>query len=383
MEVKISSLEELAACLRGGRLPVKLAALREVHNQLQQARRAGQKLHPALIDLLHERYETTEDKDERTWCACLLFQVDDDRKYVVAEQEFFAQDDNAVLVLCADTIAPLPPSRRVALLADAVADGGSATRQRLAANLLSDCTALLSPEKALRVAILSDHNLPIEEVSADTLNLWIGELSGPYRLSVRRILGAKPPSSIVVLIENWRKLPADVATWGIAQVVRKKIPATRRILREILETGEDVAVLKCALNALTQFPIADRDDRALETLLRHEERSVRAAALAAGRTALPWGEWLDEGVSDEERLAVLCRIARYRHEGALSHLSPLLQDRNWKIRARATDALVSLAPDSLKVLQVHLASDNPEAKASAVQALQRLGHDDWVLAAIA
>ena len=383
MEVRISSLEEMSACLRGDRLPVKLAALREINNHLEQAKRGGQKLHPALIDLLHERYQNTAEKEERTWCTCILLQVDDFRKYAVAEREFFAQDDSAVLLLCADTIASLPPSRRVAQLAGAVADGGSATRQRLAANLLSDCTALLAPEVALRVAILSDHNLPIEEVRAETLNLWIGELSGTYRLSVRRILSGKEPSSLAVLLENWRRLPADVATWVIAQAVQKKIAITKRVLMEILETGEDVAVLKHALNALKRFAITDRDDRVLESLLRHEEVSVRTAALEAGRTALPWGQWLDDDVPEEVRLAVLRRIARHRHEGAMPHLSRLLQDENWKIRAGATEALVALAPASLQILTAHLTGDHHDAKVSAAQALQRLGHDEWVLAAIA
>ncbi len=375
MKTEISSLEDLTVCLRGERLSAKLTVLQEVYKHVEQAGKLGKKTNPALTDLLYERYEQTEGKEERAWCTCILLRIDDARKYAVAEKEFFTQQDNAILLLCAHTISSMPASRRAAMLSRLVMEADSATRQRLAANLLSDCMAVLEPDVALRVAILSDHDLPMEEVTPDTLDVWIRELTGSYRLNVRRILAGKSSASFIVLLENWKKLPSDLTAWVLTQAVKKQIHRTKDIVMEILETCGDVVLLGHALNVLKRLSATESDERTLEPLYLHKENSIRAAALEVGRTELPWDRWLNDGVSDDLRLAVLRRITQNQHKTSISVLDRLLQDKNWRIRARTTEALTALAPDSLDVLNAHLMGDHQEARISAAQALQRLGKE--------
>ncbi len=383
MQINISSLEDLAVCLKSGRLSLKLTVLQKVYKQLEHANTCGKKLQQPLIDLIYERYEETDDKEERTWCTCILLLTEDDRKFTIAEQQFFAHDDNAILLLCADQITSLPASRRATMLSNLVMKNGSAARQRLTANLLSDCLAMLEPDVALRVAILSDHQLPLKEVTDNTLGLWIKELSGPYRMNVRRLLGKNSQASFSVLLENWKILPTALASWVITKAIQKEVDITKRVVMEILETSRDIGLQIHALGALNQLPFTECDEAILESLYGHKDNSVSAAALEVGRNELPWDSWLAEGVPDDLRLAVLKRITKNEHKTSMPFLEKLLQDKNWKIRARTTETLIALAPDSLNILKAQLRGDHLEARIGAVQALQRLGEEKWVLEATA
>ncbi len=383
MQINISSLDDLATCLKSDRLALKLNLLQKVHKQLEEGRKRGSTPHPALLDLLYDRYRQTQDKEERTWCACILLQHDAARQVMIAEEQFFAHDDNAILLLCAEVLTALSPARRAELLRLVVMEGSGATRQRLAANLLSDCLEHLAADVALRVAILSDHPLPMDEISHANLDLWIQELCGPYRQNVRRILSRLGKESFGVLLRHWEKLPHNLAAWVIDQAVKKELDEAQPLLLEIIEKSRDVGLLKPALQALKTFLRSAGQERLLEPLYRHEDSTVCAAALTAGQGELNWADWLGREVHDEVRLAVLKRIARDRCKTSLPCLDRLLDDQNWKVRAGTTEALIALAPESLDLLKKRLLAGHAQARISAAQALQQLGQEKWTLEALA
>lgn len=372
MHKTIASLEDFGACLRSDNLKIKLSALQAVYKQMTQPDRKHQKLNIGFVDLLYERYELAFEKEERLWCACILMQINDSRKFDLAEREFFSDNDNAVLLLCANTMAALPASEKVVKFSSVVMGDNKIIRLRLAANLLSDCLPLLEPDVALRVSIFSDHALPLPEVTDETCGFWLKELSGPYRWNARRLLQARGGASIHYLLINWQKLPVDVATWVLEQAVRRDITITGNIALEIIQSAREPALLRHALQTLKQFDITEADERLIAALYAHEDNSVRAAALEIGTEELSWREWLETDVPDYIRLAVLNRIRRNKQKKSIPYLDPLLLDSNWKIRAGATEALVAMAPDSLEILNAHLSSDHIEAKISALHALQRL-----------
>jgi HEAT repeat protein len=57
-----------------------------------------------------------------------------------------------------------------------------------------------------------------------------------------------------------------------------------------------------------------------------------------------------------------------------------LEDRSWRIRARAVDALVAFGEETLKPLKVALKKDDNQVKSAAVTALCRLGREDLITA---
>lgn len=368
----ISSLEELSVCLQDDRQPIRLSALSAIYQQLIKKESKNKKIHPDLFALIYDQYKQTKDKVERLWCACILLQTSDSRRFSIAKREFFENHEGSVLIIFAEAMAQLSPSERADLFGPVVMEGKGAARQRLAANLLSDCTSILEPDVSLRVAILSNHDIPIPELTKDNLNLWINELSGPYRMNVKKILSAKDDASFVLLIKNWSKLSVDLAIWVMDQAAQKNICGVERMLLQILEEVEDSSLIRHTLKTLASIETIHVKEEILKPFYRHKDLNVVAAAFVLGKADLEWEKLLDPEEPDELRLAVLQRIRINELKSSLSYVDPLLRDKSWKIRARAAEALAALAPDSLAVLDTHLASNHREARVSALKARQMI-----------
>ena len=382
MAVNLSSLTDLADHLESKQAKLRVAVLQALCQQTAELCRTGKKLHPQLIALLYEHYQKAPPAEELKLCTWIILQSHEPIKVVVAEEQFLSCDDQSFLVICADVLAGLPATQRVELLSSVVMVKDRLVRQRLAANLLSDCLSMLAADVLLRVAILSDHQVPLSLPSVANLKLWSKELAGPYRLSVRRILGRQGEAVLRLFLENWTELAAADVCWVLDRMQRENVQPEKNILLDILSHSNDGPLLRKALGNLVFFALTPADEKVIATLYSHRDPLVGAAALLTGLAELPWEQWLAPGVDDRLRGAVLQRIARQRFMSGLPFLDSLLGDGNWKIRARVSEALAALAPASLSLLHAHLHGAEGAAKVTAAQTLQRLGQEQMLLQAL-
>ena len=382
MAVNLSSLTELAGHLASKQPQLRVAVLQAICQQTAELCRKGKKLHPELIALLYEHYRKAASPAELKLCTWIILQSHEPIKVVVAEEQFLSCDDQSLLVICADVLAGLPATQRVELLSSVVMVKDRLVRQRLAANLLSDCLSMLAADVLLRVAILSDHQVPLSLPSVANLKLWSKELAGPYRLSVRRILGRQGEAVLRLFLENWTELAAADVCWVLDRMQRENMQPEKNILLDILSHSNDGPLLRKALGGLAFFALTPADEKVIATLYSHRDPLIGAAALLTGLAELPWEQWLAPGVDDRLRGAVLQRIARQRFMSGLPFLDSLLGDGNWKIRARVSEALAALAPASLSLLHAHLHGAEGAAKVTAAQTLQRLGQEQMLLQAL-
>ncbi len=382
MAVNLSSLTELADHLESKQAKLRVAVLQALCQQTAELCRTGKKLHPQLIALLYGHYRKAASPAELKLCTWIILQSHEPIKVAVAEEQFLSCDDQPLLVICADVLAGLPPAQRVELLSSVVMGKDRLVRQRLAANLLSDCLSMLAADVQLRVAILSDHQVPPPRPRVANLKLWSKELAGPYRFNVRRILGQQGEAVLRLFLENWTELVAADVCWVLDRMQRENVLAEKNILLDILSRSNDGPLLRKALGGLAFFALIPADEKVIATLYPHRDPLVGAAALLTGQAELPWEQWLAPGEDDRLRGAVLQRIARQRFMSSLPFLDPLLADGNWKIRARVSEALAALAPASLPLLQAHLHGTEGVAKVTAAQTLQRLGQEQMLLQAL-
>ncbi|WP_029914685.1 hypothetical protein [Pelobacter seleniigenes] len=382
MAVNLSSLTELADHLESKQAKLRVAVLQALCQQTAELCRMGKKLHPQLIALLHEHYRKAPTTAELKLCTSMILQSHEPIKLKVAEEQFLSCEEQAILVLCAEVLAGLPVAQRVALLTPVLMGQDRLVRQRLAANLLSDCQSMLAADVLLRVAILSDHHVPLPLPSVANLKLWSKELAGPYRLNVRRILGRQGEAVLRLFLENWAELTAADALWVLDRLLRGNALPEKNILLDILSRSNDGPLLRKALSGLAFFALTPADEKVIAALYPHRDPLVGAAALLIGQAELPWEHWLAPDVDDRLRGAVLQRIARQRFLSSLPFLDPLLGAGNWKIRSRVGEALAALAPASLPLLQAHLHGAEGAAKVTAAQTLQRLGQEQMLLQAL-
>ncbi len=293
-----------------------------------------------------------------------------------AQKEFLATDDSRVILLTAKEIAKLPRQERVRFLAPVLQAGGQQTKTRAAANLLADCGNLI-PELAIRIAMLSDHKGAAPPVNSQTVDSWIAELQGPYSLSAFKLLQEISPAGTSPLMPFWQLLPDPVLIKILRESSKQPCKEEGERVRAIIRTATG-EVLLWALKCLQQLPPRDDDRDIIDPLCRHEDPAIRAVAINSGTTRLDWATILDSEPNEEVRLSIISRIQRSQDTAAIRLLVPLIQDSSWRIRARATTALVALTPKSLEWLREMLSHPEDCVRASACQALNALGQEELI-----
>ncbi len=377
LTLEIASRQDLARALRSPDAAVHTAVLQSINSMIDQALAAGKQLNQEVLDELYLRYQELEGCPDRTWYTFLLLRLDGRQSLEVARQEFIATENDKILLLAAAKISQLPAEQRVALLSPCVTDPSNAMRCRAAANMLDDCLEHLSPSVALRAAIISDHELPLPPLTAHTIDAWLTELDGPYPRSAREALIQKGNEALEAMLALWERLPATVRIWVLHTGVERKVPGIVPRLRETIKHNESAELLRVALESLKVLHIEDED--LVAPLYSHKIASVRAAAIAAGSASVDWSIELFAESADEVRLAIIERIGRCGAADDVAHLLCLLKAKNWRIRARATDALVALAPASLAPLRRALGDSDEQVRVAAAQGLYRLRKEEWVI----
>jgi len=374
MQVDISCRKTLAEALRHPDAAIRTKVLQAINRKIDQALASGKSLNPEVVDELYCRYEALQGCFDATWFAFLLLRLNDSRSAAVARREFVSTDNNEILLLAAAHVARLPAAEKIELLAPLVMAADNSARSRAAANLLDDCMADLKPAVALRAALISDHDLPVPPVNAETRSAWCHELKGPYPLAAQEALCRSGKNALAEMLSLWERLPEDIRIWTLCTCAEKKVPGTAEKIRNILRQEKDGMLLRVSIECLKAVDMAD--EKLLAPLYAHHSPGIRAAAVSAGSAPLDWSSALCNETVDEVRLAMISRIERCGGEAEVAPLVQLLSDKNWRIRARATDALVALAPASLESLQKSLESTRERVRVAAAQGLSRLGADE-------
>ncbi|MGM0452972.1 MAG: HEAT repeat domain-containing protein [Thermodesulfobacteriota bacterium] len=379
IRVDIASAEDLFRTLRHPDPKVRTMVLRAVQDKPAQAMACGTIEGRDVIDELLLLCAQTEGTMDRLAYAGTVLNLDDPRVAAFAKKEFLKTDNAGIILLAAKHIAALDWQKRVRLLEPVIRRAAPANQCRAAANLLADCRGL-SPDVAIRVAVLSDHQVAPPPLSEKTLAAWLSELKGPYPRKTEALLKQQGNAALAVLLENRGQLPEDLQIRAMQWGLESRPGAMAPVLKSEIHEKTDGPVLQAALESLAQLghaPDPDTETR-IESFYDHPDPAVRAAAVLAGTKSLDWTAAVFAETEPTVRLAMISRMARSGRATDLYCLIDLLADTNWRIRARATEALVALAPKSLPLLRQTLENPAEPVRVAATQALFQLGKEEWI-----
>jgi hypothetical protein len=374
--MEISSRQDLARALRSPDAAKRQQLFDSLNQAFEEAREQGRQINQEALDELYLCY--CEDGIDRTWYAYLLLRLPNPYRIEVAKKEFLGTRNNKLLLLAAAQMAQLPESERIGFLGPLVMDASNAARCRAAANLLDDCFSRLEPGVALRVALISDHDLPLPALDAETLEFWLQELRGPYPRSTEKALLELGTGALEFLLAAWRELPPPVRIWAMRAAAEGNLASLGQRLKETLRDCGDVDLLVAALECCKALGLGD--EPLLAPLYDHPHPSVRAAAIAAGHARPDWAERFAVEESEPVRLAIVDQVGRQNDVSSMEFLVGCLRDQSWRVRARATEALVARAPASLQPLRAALGDVDERVKVAAAKGLYRLGREDWISA---
>lgn len=375
-QISIKTAEDLLDALRNDSLSVRAATLKAITAQPAKAVSVCSRDGRDLFEEMRQLCDRVENRSLRPAYIFTLLNMRDARGMALARKEFLATDDSRIVLLTAKKIAALPRPERTAFLAPVLRAGGRPTRTRAAANLLVDCCDLV-PDLVLRIAMMSDHELPLPPVDSGNLDRWLAELQGPYPQAALKLLKKIHGGSPSVLLSFRQRLPEAVIIKVLRELARHPCDRQREVLWDIVRSA-DGDVLLWALKCLQSLPGGAADEHKLEPLYRHEDAEIRAAAIGCGTTQLDWPVILGSEPSEKVQLAVIARIESCEDSGSINFLAALMRSSGWRIRARAARALAALAPESLDVLTKMLSCPEAGVRASACKALRALGREELI-----
>lgn len=377
IRVNISSGEELARALRHPDIKVRTMVLRAIKDKPDQAMAYKMASGRDLIDELLQLCRETCGNMDRLGYVFTLLNLDDPRVLDFAGREFVSTDNMKIALLCATRLGKLSPREKIALLSPVVLNPCSATRGRMAANLLSSCKPL-PPRLAIRVAILGDREISLPALNAAHLEAWLAELSGPYPQTARKLLIKQGNGGIDALLSLWDRLPENLQIWTLDQGTANKIPGISSRICEIFQKETSPELLRAALECLGKFPVDHGAKKLLIPFYGHENSLIRSLAISAGPAEGDWSALFETETSLKVRLAIIKRMGDCGNLCHVNRLIRLLEDPGWRIRSQAAAALVNLAPASLPGLRESLKSSSNDARVAAAQALYQLGQQEWV-----
>lgn len=375
-QVAISSATDILNALDSEHLDIKAAILKAIAAHPEQAQTVCSRDEIDLFDQLRFRVERTEDTSQRAALLAALLRFDDQRRIAVAQREFARSRDARLILITGQQLAQLPESARVCILAPMLMRSRERTQCRAAANLLAGTTA---PDThcALRIALLSDHQIPIPNFEESTSSAWIAELGGPFAITARQAFQTQLPGKVMAVLKYWEELDDQTRRWAL-HIVRDsgQIPCHHMLVRML--AGAQQATLLQILRALQQR-IPAESESLLEPLYTHTDHRVRAAAIDAGTAPLPWSDMLHNQVSEEVRSALIKRLSDAADLHTRLHIAAdALADDHWRVRAAATQVLVDCGSAAVNILTEHLDHPREALRAAAIKGLLELGEHNRV-----
>lgn len=382
IQVRIDSASGLLSGLRHPDRVRRASLLRAIRHEPIKALSFGPIDGRDVVDELLSLCEETKGTADRWDYFFTALSLVDERTAEFAKREFLVTHDPRCLVSAARRISQLPEAEKVGFLSPVILESREVNRCRLCANLLAG-SSRLATRVALRVAAISDRPSALPPLDAETVDAWITELQGPYPQKVRKLLLQTSEGALDALLSFWAKLPEQVRIWALCLGVEEKVDGCASLIWETVKQERGGALLRTALMCVQKCAPEHQNEALLLPLYRHEDPAIRAAAIAAGWADIDCSSLLRDETSQDVRLAIVTRLGRCGgSEADTNLLVSLLNDHSWRVRALAVDLLVNMAPASLPALRGTLSSASEEAKVAAVQALFRLGKEDWIKEAL-
>lgn len=382
--VTITSFDDLRLGLRSTDSDVRHAVLRALGAAPTAALAYRAEDGRDVIDELLDLTEATRGALEHPLVVSTLLRFTDERVVPMALEVFELGRDERLALVAAERIATLDAPERRARLVPIAMGSERPSRARAAANLLADLVSgaaagPLPVDVALRVALVSDHAVPLPELTPASLIAWCRELDGPWRRSARDALERRDPITLAPLWSAWDDLGPSVRMWLLSVGARRPTPAAIQRARAIVagarigdaDMREPLAALALLASVRQRLATTEArgEDARLRRLLAHPDARVQAAAIAAGAPIDDWQASFAAATGTAVRLALVTRLYERGDEEALDLLETALADPAWQVRSRAAGALGHLgAPAELRLRRV-LAHGHVEAQMAAAQGL--------------
>lgn len=353
--VRIRTAADLFRVLTEGSFLQQAAVLKSISDDPSRALALGKHEGEDFLDLLVRLIPESDGGIKKLQLFCLSL-YDDPRTTTFMLDEFErARDAASILHLGRRLSLDREPQffRRFLWRDDKPA------QSLVAARLLSGSEDL-QPAERLRIAIVLDREFEPPPLGPDTLDLWLGELSGRHRLRVR-LLAEGRGGEVLHFWNRYDSLPEEEREWLLALTARLDPALARRHLGRFLE---DAAVSWPTVRQARDLGL-DLPPR----LLANRDERVRAAAVEAGLADDRVEEFLSASVPEAVAAAGRCPTTR---------LLDLLADPRWQVRAKAAETLGARPQPPLQELRCRTRSELEGERIAALEALLQAGDEAWL-----
>jgi len=368
-QINISTVDGILHALGDPERAVQMATLKALIDKPEKVLAIIDRDGADMLSMLYDLIKSTENPTRKVY-VCSLLSLDKGAYIDFAKEEFAFTTDNDVLLLAAQRLASLSEKDRIEFFAPYIMDDSHQTKTRIAANLLA-YNKNMDINLAIKVAIMSDHKVSIPPLNETNLDGWLAELEGAYPFKTRRLLISSGQSSFQFLLDNWDKLPDSVKIWSLGEIAKRDASKHLKLIENILLNEKDTKILTASFDVLMKIDPKLINYDVVTPYRDHKEPELRAFAIQLEQTPQNWVSILKYEVSDVVRMAVITHMGK--DAAYCSQIADLLEDGNWRIRALATNALVSLSPESLPFIRKQLHHEKDEVKIAAAKAIQQLG----------
>lgn len=345
----------------------RVTTLRNIRQQPEQALKACTDAGKDLIGLLLDLRERYLNSSEHWEFVSTVLRFADERTAELAKDIFVSYTDNKFMVMAANRINLMSDEEKIAFLPAILLSDSNKNRIRLCANLLAG-NPLLDTRTALRVCAVSDLKCTLPNFDNSTVDVWIEEMQGKYRQSVRKKFMSINKTDL--LLTRWDRIESELKVWVITNLIQKN-PGTYDVMTSYILQNEDnkqviLAALTCTQGMRESVP---------ERLLMHEDEEIRAKAVLYSRD-IPLTNMLTKETSAQVIANIILKLSS--DPVNLSLISGYFADNRWQVRAAAAKGMVMLAPESVGTLQNLFHSDDPNVRLSAMRCLCDLNMQNWV-----
>jgi hypothetical protein len=268
---------------------------------------------------------------------------------------------------------PLEPMR--IQLGAALMQNEDRARARAVAQLFVSCP-YLSAAEALRIGLLepSDETpLPLFSAAREE---WLHELASPFQIEAQIELRRQGASTLAALVGHWDRLRESAKKWLLEWAAEIDADLVLDPVREVLIKRSD-GLIPAALEAATNVKHFPAD---LESLiipfLDHRDELIRRAAVMACRSPHNWRLLFEKESSALVRQACIGKVMRQEGTDAYSFALQQLANPDWRIRAAATESLLSLGKPGVRAALTLLPNASESVRIGIARMVIHLSDED-------
>ena len=372
-KLKVSSARDLFESLRADSIGVRLSVLAAISRAPKKALSYGPFEGRDLLTEMIGQLEKTGIRLLRRSILVALAVFDDARVLETMENSFHNSNDAQEATICARRLAAMPLEEVKKFFIPYLAPGAPVNQARCAASILGRLNGH-PPAHSIRIAVLTDGPFDTPPVNESTEKYWLKELGGPWADKAQVLLETLGEPAYNYLAGCWSDLSVDIKIrmldWGARARYERTISLCRQALDEGGPEEVDLAALKTA--AALKAPTTLTEFRATELYYAGTRPDIKAAALRAGANVTDIRLELAKETETNIRLGLIARMTEVYGQEAIGDLVGLFEDKDWRVRSGAVNALISLGPSAagaVKKLRTHA---NPAIRAAAEQVLTAL-----------